>query len=148
MSGLESALMPRGKKIGDRPLASAVLAIVVEQEKQRNGGRLSISQKLAAAKTAADVVDFVVGLAIAHVRGAGADGQWPNQVEYAAYWGITERTAQRRWALYRHVFGEDAEPRVLAKALVAEQAPRLADDDTALAVGWEASGELLSAVVA
>jgi hypothetical protein len=133
------------KRIRDRPLTTAVLSIVLLQETQRAGRRLSVGEKLKAAKTASDVVGFVVELAIAHANGAGSDGDWPTQLEYAAYWKITDRTAQRRWKLYREVMrdaGLSEDPYVLAKALFAEYSRRLADADAS--VTWEAKGSLLS----
>jgi hypothetical protein len=135
------------KRIRDRPIATAVLAIVVAQETERAGGRLSVAEKFRAAKTASDVFGVPVELAIAHANGAGSDGEWPTQQEYAAYWKVTERTAQRRWKLYREVMrdaGLDPSPYVLAKALFAEYSSRLADGDGSVA--WEAPGSLLAAV--
>jgi len=42
---------------------------------------------------------------------------------------MTDRTAQREWAHYRKVFGENAKPEDLARQLVAEYGRRLAEGE-------------------
>ena len=58
---------------------------------------------------AAKVCSVVCSLAIA---GRHSD-HWPSQVEYAAYWKMSERKAQQEWALFRRAFpGEDSPDRI------------------------------------
>ena len=77
-------------------------------------------------KLTADALATPVALAIAQVKGAGVD-VWtqPTQAEYAAFWKLPLRTAQREWALYRHVFGEEARPETVAARLVLDYGRRL-----------------------
>jgi|SRR5579884_3010398 len=91
--------------------------------------RQSGAGTLKAYKLASDAVQLPVCLAIAQVKGAAADGGWPTQAEYARFWGLTDRTAQREWARYREVFGPDARPEELARQLVAEYGRRLAEGE-------------------
>jgi hypothetical protein len=66
----------------------------------------------------------VVQLAIAreHV------GHWPSQAEYARYWNLKERTAQRHWAQFRDAFPGEETPERLAKLIFAEYQGRLSED--------------------
>ena len=84
-----------------------------------------ISGQLKATKKAAEAVATLACLAIAAEKGGAADGGWPTQAEYAAYWKLSERQAQREWQLVKRAFpGEDGPDR-LAKALWVEYRTRL-----------------------
>jgi hypothetical protein len=66
-------------------------------------------------------------LAITAERGASADGGWPTQAEYAEYWKMSDRQAQREWKLVKRAFpGEDGPDR-LAKAMHANYRARLSE---------------------
>jgi hypothetical protein len=85
-----------------------------------------------ASKAAADAVALPVAIAIAYEAGAGADG-WPSQLEYAAWWKVSERSAQREWATFRRVFGESVDPYELAQAIYANYRSRLRQQDVSVA---------------
>jgi hypothetical protein len=59
---------------------------------------------------------------------------YPTQAEYAEYWKITDRTAQREWALFRRAFPEEESPERLAQWLRAEMSKRIDQHTSALAV--------------
>lgn len=59
---------------------------------------------------------------------------WPTQAEYAAFWKISERSAQREWALFRRGFPTEESPERLARWLYSEVAARIEDRSTALSV--------------
>jgi hypothetical protein len=73
-----------------------------------------------------DAITLAAALAVAHIRGVGRDGEWPNQAEYAAHYKMTERNAQREWKRFRDVYGADADPYVLARHLLSEKPSELA----------------------
>lgn len=100
---------------------------------------------LKAYKVASDALQLPICLAIAQVKGAAADGGWPTQSEYARFWKMTDRTAQREWALYRQVFGPDAKPEDLARQLVAEYGRRLEKDEAGPSLVMSAPASLLAA---
>jgi hypothetical protein len=78
-------------------------------------------------------------LAIAAQDGAGEDGRWPKQVEYAAYWEMDVRMAQRQWQDFENVFGEDADINAFAHAIVdAYPGRRLTRRDVGIAHGFPA----------
>lgn len=60
-------------------------------------------------------------------------GRWPTQVEYAAYWKMPERTAQREWALFRQAFPGEESPDRLARHIAAELGKRIAQRETTAA---------------
>jgi len=67
----------------------------------------------------------VAALAIA----AAEHDEWPTQAEYAAHWKITERTAQREWALFRQAFPGEQTPDAFAQLIAAQRAKQLATRD-------------------
>ncbi len=68
----------------------------------------------------------VVSLAIcAQMRDEG-DG-WPTQAEYAAWWKISERQAQREWELFKRAFPGEESPDRIAQLMVANYGRRLAE---------------------
>lgn len=82
-----------------------------------------------ASKKASEALTTVACLAIAAHRGAAENGGWPSQAEYARYWKISERQAQREWAVFKQAFpGEDSPERV-AKILVNDYRARVASED-------------------
>jgi hypothetical protein len=99
--------------------------------------------RVKAYKVAADVLRLPVGLAIAYRRGAGEDGRWPTQGQYASYWAITDRTAQREWERYREIFGEDADPQYLARQLDDAYGLRLEQSRAAESMALVAPASLL-----
>jgi hypothetical protein len=106
-------------------------------------GRLDPLLALKLTRRAVEVVEIPLMLAIAHANGAGTDDEWPTQIEYAEFWKVTERTARRQWALYRTVFGPDADPYVLAKLMYAEYSARIRKRD--FTVAFQAPASLLAA---
>ena len=71
---------------------------------------------------AGKAIGIVAALCVCAQR---TDGDWPSQRDYAAYWDMTERTAQREWALVRAAFpGEDGPDRI-ARAVYAEAGKRI-----------------------
>lgn len=82
---------------------------------------------LKASKKASEVLTTAACLAIAAHRGAASDGDWPTQADYARYWKISERQAQREWAVFKQAFGES--PDRLAKHLTTEYRSRVASED-------------------
>jgi len=58
-------------------------------------------------------------------------GRWPTQAEYAAFWGISERTAQREWVLFGQAFPGEQSPERLARHIVAELGKRIGDKKSA-----------------
>lgn len=97
--------------------------------------------KLKSMKHAADACQTIWALAYANYK---LDlGHWPTQAEYADYWKISERTAQREWANFRKAFPTEENPENLARWLTSEVAARIADQSTALTVN--APGDLVPA---
>lgn len=82
-----------------KPLALVALENLIE------GG----DNQLKAMKNAGAACATVCSLAII----ARKLDHWPTQVEYAAYFNISERKAQQEWALFRRAFpGEDSPDRI------------------------------------
>lgn len=81
-------------------------------------------------KAAADAVEPIWGLAMARSK----LGSWPNQTEYAEFWGISERTAQREWAAFRNGFPDEESPERLARWLYSEVSEKIANKAAALTV--------------
>lgn len=76
---------------------------------------------LAAINRAADAIATIGALALARRD----FDHWPTQVEYATFWKVSERTAQREWARVKEAFpGEDG-PERLARHVYAELGDRL-----------------------
>jgi hypothetical protein len=61
-------------------------------------------------------------------------GHYPTQLEYSEYWGITDRTAQREWALFRRAFPEERSPERLARWVLSEVSGRIENESSALSV--------------
>jgi len=81
-------------------------------------------------KAAADAVEPIWGLAMARKK----LGTWPNQAEYAAFWGISERSAQREWAAFRKGFPDEESPERLARWLYSEISEKIDSKAAALTV--------------
>jgi hypothetical protein len=81
-----------------------------------------------ASKKASEALTTAACLAIAAHRGAAEDGGWPTQAEYARYWKISERQAQREWAVFKQAFPGETPDR-LAKFLTTEYRARVASED-------------------
>jgi hypothetical protein len=114
--------MPRPKVSRDSLIGVATLKAI---EPVVNAGKKPGARDwMRASKLAAQAVLLPVQLAIANAHGAGADG-WPTQQEYAAWWKISERSAQREWAEFRQVFGAEADPYDLAQRIAANYGARL-----------------------
>jgi hypothetical protein len=67
---------------------------------------------------------LAVAIALAICAADHEDG-WPDQTEYAAYWRISERSAQREWAQFREAFPDSAGPEQLARYIHAEVGRKL-----------------------
>lgn len=76
---------------------------------------------------ASEALSTAVALAVAYRSGAGADGAWPTQAEYAAFCEVDVRTAQREWRVFREAFPGEKDPRRLAELLAREYGRRLED---------------------
>ncbi|WP_249009664.1 hypothetical protein [Conexibacter sp. DBS9H8] len=87
--------------------------LAARQEAGEDTGLLAQAKLL---KQAAAATATVAALAIADADGAGANG-WPTQVEFAAYWKVTERHAQNEWAQFRRAFPTEESPDRLAKLI-------------------------------
>lgn len=74
---------------------------------------------LKATKKAAEAITTVACLAICADKGAGVDGGWPTQAQYADWWNITERQAQREWELFKRAFPGEESPDRMAQVLLA-----------------------------
>ena len=61
-------------------------------------------------------------------------GHWPTQAEYAAYWKLSERRAQREWHASREAFPGERTPESLARHVLAEASHRLDNQAAALSV--------------
>lgn len=133
MTTLESMNMPRTKIASDSLLGIATLRAI--EPVVQSGKKPDWRDWLRATKAAADAVQLPVLLAIAHENKAGggdrADG-WPSQKEYAAWWKLSERSMQREWALYRRVFGAEADPYEAAKAIYANYTSRIRAQDVSV----------------
>jgi hypothetical protein len=84
---------------------------------------------LKASKKASEALTTAACLAIAAHLGAAENGGWPSQAEYARYWKISERQAQREWAVFKQAFPREDSPDRLAKFLVTEYRARVASED-------------------
>lgn len=84
---------------------------------------------LKASKKASEALTTAACLAIAAHRGAAEDGGWPSQAEYARYWKISERQAQREWAVFKQAFPNEESPERMAKYLATEYRARVASED-------------------
>ena len=94
-------------------------------------------------KLAADALVLPVMLAEAKQKGAAGGDGWPTQGEFAEYWQMNRRTAERYWARYRELFGEAADPKDLAAAILVDYADRVARGEQAFV--YSAPGRLLVA---
>jgi hypothetical protein len=130
-----------------------VVTRLIEQDAAASGtavpekvGRIHVLKQM---QRATKVVEVPVMLAIAHADGAGTGDEWPTQAEYAEWWGFDLRTAQRQWALYRQVLGDEADPLVVAKAIHNEYTARLRKREAVTLVldvpAWLFDGSLLAA---
>jgi hypothetical protein len=108
-----------------RPLTLAEVAVVNLRGEYGSG----LGGTLKATKKGAEAVTTAACLAIAAHHGAAEDGGWPTQAEYARYWKISERQAQREWALFKAAFPNEESPDRIARFLSNEYRSRLADRD-------------------
>lgn len=113
--------MPRAKR--EQTLAEVAFLNL------RSGYGNGLGGTLKASKKASEALTTAACLAIAAHRGAAADGGWPSQAEYAIYWKISERQAQREWAVFKQAFPGEESPDRLAKLLVNEYRARVASAD-------------------
>jgi hypothetical protein len=86
--------------------------------------------KLASMKQAADVCGLLWALA----NTTHKFGHYPTQAEYAAEWKVSERTAQREWALFKRAFPSEESPERLARWLLSEASRKIDDASSALSV--------------
>ncbi len=84
--------------------------------------------KLASMPQAADVCGPLWALA----KTTHDLGHYPGQAEYAAEWNISDRTAQREWALFKCAFPTEDSPERLARWLLSESSRHIEDSSTAL----------------
>lgn len=93
--------------------------------------------RIRAMKKASEALTTVSCLAIAASR---SENGFPTQAEYAAYWKLSERSAQREWDLFRKAFPGEDSPERLARLVVSEYAARLAKtEDPSLAFSLPAT---------
>lgn len=130
--------MPRTKKVSELTVGEVAF---LNLRPRYGDGMLGT---LKATKKAAEAVAVPACLAIASLKGAAADGTWPTQAEYAAWWKQSERQAQREWALFKEAFPGQESPDAMAKVMAAEIGGRLA----ASAHGNPSAGAALRASVA
>lgn len=96
-----------------------------------------------AMKKAAEACTTIACLAIAAIN--SSDDGFPTQLDYAAYWKLSERSAQREWALFKKAFPGEDSPERLARWLMTEYASRLSKrEDASVAFSAEAPATLLS----
>lgn len=83
---------------------------------------------LKAMKASADACATVACLAIAGHKALSEGRDWPTQREYAEYWKIPERTAQKQWADWRKAFSflDEQTPDRMARAVTNEYQGQLA----------------------
>lgn len=94
--------------------------------------------------TTAGRIGSILAQLIVCARNYDGDG-WPTQADYAAYWKITDRTAQREWALFRRAFpGEDGPDRI-AQAIVHQQGARRVAENPASVMSLPAPPALTAA---
>lgn len=67
---------------------------------------------------------MLTAVSLAYVA-AQQDG-WPTQEQYARFWNVTDRTAQREWALFRQAFPTEPGPDRVAKMIFESNGRRLA----------------------
>lgn len=72
---------------------------------------------------AAQACGTIWALAFAHHR--LNLGRFPTQAEYADYWDMSERKAQREWATFRRAFPTEDSPERLARWLLSEISTRI-----------------------
>jgi len=108
-------------------LAFAFMNVEAAAGRQLSGHSLKSFRSM---KIAADAVEPIWALAFARSK----LGTWPNQAEYAVFWKISERSAQREWAAFRLGFPDEDSPQRLAEWLYGQVAERIADKSTALTV--------------
>lgn len=134
MSALNCAEMPRraARTIGEVGAVNLLAA----------SGDPGMRSQLAAVKHGAEAATTIACLAIAAANGAGTDDGWPTQAEYAAYWKLNQRRAEREWALVRRAFPGEAGPDRLAKLLVADFSARLRSEGPSAALSLPFPGDV------
>lgn len=88
------------------------------------GGMSTMKATVAASRAVA------VGWQLAYA--AHERGSWPTQAEYAEFWKVDVRTAERDWARVKLAFGEDS-PEPIARHLYVELGKRLDKRDASAA---------------
>lgn len=72
-------------------------------------------------------------------------GDWPSQVEYAAYWKVSERSAQREWEAFREAFPGEESPDRLARHLRSQVIGSRLKSEPAAAYGLPFPQDLVAA---
>lgn len=97
-----------------------------------------------AMKKTADACATIACLAITAIN--SPDDGFPSQLDYARYWKLSERSAQREWALFKKAFPSEDSPERLARWLMTEYASRLSKrEDASVAFSAEAPAMLIAA---
>ena len=119
-----SCAAPRLDRMARRDRSPSLAEVAYRHLRTEYGDGLAGTLK--ATKKASEAVTTAACLAIAASKGAGRDG-WPTQAEYASWWRISERQAQREWQLFKLAFPTEHDgPDRIARWLLAEYASRLA----------------------
>jgi hypothetical protein len=123
--------MPRFPPTRDSLIGVATLRAITPAAE--GGRKPGVRDWMRASKLAAQAVTLPVMLAIAHEQGAGTDGGWPTQLEYAEWFRMSERSAQREWATFRRVFGPEVDVYDVAQRIYANYRVRLREQDASVA---------------
>lgn len=105
-----------------KPLPLAAVAVI--------NLRASGEGKIASIHKAAAVVTTLWQIAYAAYKLE----HYPTQAEYAEYCKISERSAQREWALFKQAFPNEESPERLSRWMLSEINRRIEDSSTALSV--------------
>jgi hypothetical protein len=89
---------------------------------------------LPAMKAAADACATVACLAIAGHVALSEGREWPTQREYAKYWKLPQRTAEKQWADWRKAFSflNEQTPDRMARAVANEYQGQLRKRDATM----------------
>lgn len=99
--------------------------------------------QLRAAVKGAQAIATVVALGV--VARERAYGDWPSQADYAGYWEISERNAQREWAHFRRAFPHEDSPDRLARVLLEKHGTELVEGGAGFAFALPVQGLLTPA---
>ena len=118
--------------VGVGSLLTRVSKEAMRAAMERDGER-GLRAQVRAYKDASEAVSLAMDLAIAYSRGPRT-GPWPTFEEAAAIEDLpSARTFYRRLNTYREIFGSEADPYELARAIWADYSPRLEAEGPALA---------------